>query len=226
MKKIIALVLVVILTTLSLSSCARLFSGFFYDHHSDKNGYFPDGYTGGYGIEAGSKAELYWVETYEEAVSAIEKMKSHGSTFLPSAIFSYEGELFDTKYCFVINGWESDKITYGEDPFDRKCADVEIRSVAFLSEVTIEELVYGIIYCYPAYELYIESYDYLEKIRDLDLSTLSTEWENGYIKDAHICYVSDNDARLFRISRVGGISGDKLSDECINSIVSSIVFFE
>ena len=47
--------------------------------------------------------EFWWVETYDECMEAIELLKSHDSTFRKTAIFTYDGELFDTKYCFKIS---------------------------------------------------------------------------------------------------------------------------
>ena len=131
--KTVSCVLVFVLTALSLTSCGFWFS---------KKSIFPEGYTGGYGIPYGSGFEIYWVETYEEAVDAMNQLKSHGSTFYKTAIFSYDGDLFDTKYCFQF-GHKKDNIKYGDNPYDRWAEEVVVISVAFFEDVTIDELVYS-----------------------------------------------------------------------------------
>lgn len=140
-KKLIALVLLfVIVLTVSfvLSGCEIL----------NENCYaLPEGYTGGFANEfenfGSPEMEYYWVETYDECLSAIEKLESHGSKIDKSLIFSYEGELFDTKYCFSFDRDKSDKIAFGEDPFDRYTEKVSVKAWAFFKDVNIDELIYS-----------------------------------------------------------------------------------
>ena len=96
-ERIISLILsaVILVSTLLLSSCGGIFR---------LRTVFPEGYTGGFmkHIDDGSGIEFYWVETYDELVEAMNLFRSHGSTFAESAIFTYEGDLFDTKYCICL----------------------------------------------------------------------------------------------------------------------------
>jgi hypothetical protein len=39
---------------------------------------FPDGYTGGFHHQPGANIEYWWVETYEEAIEAIELLENRG----------------------------------------------------------------------------------------------------------------------------------------------------
>lgn len=135
MKKIISLILFV---------C--MFCGFvgceFSSDNSGKNGnhtewnFYPNGYTAGFPSRINKNApriEFWWVETYEECQEAIELLKSHDSTFDKTAIFTYDGELFDTKYCFEIS-LENNltvPIEFGDNPFDRRAGGVKITSYAF-----------------------------------------------------------------------------------------------
>ena len=106
---------------------------------------YPTGYTGGFGIQEGLPTEYWWVETYEECLAAIELLKSHESTFKGSVFFKYDGELFDTKYCIAIPVANKDtqRINFGDDPFDRYAQDVRITSYAFFEDVSIDELNYS-----------------------------------------------------------------------------------
>lgn len=144
-KRLIAFVLMICTfgSTLLLSSC----------YNSSIEKYFPEGFTGGFGIDDGSGRACYWVEAYEECQAAIELLKSHGSTFSKTAIFTYEGDLFDTKYCLSINIRQADKIKYGENPFDRYAGKVTISSYAFYEGVTIDELNYSYVENYSCYKL-------------------------------------------------------------------------
>lgn len=144
----IILCLVMIATTVLLSSCSNLFAKGEYD--------FPEGYTGGFRrySEFERQEVSYWVETYDELVAAMELLKSHGSTFAERAIFTYEGDLFDTKYSLTFRRKKSDKIKYGEDPFDRWAEDVVVLSWAFYDEVSIDELNYSYVQNYKCYGIY------------------------------------------------------------------------
>lgn len=106
----------------------------------------PEGYTGGWGFAV---EDCFWVETAEECIAAIELLKSHGSTFQHSAIFTYENEVIDMKYCFGFNrNYPGDVIKYGEDPFDRYYDHVWVISIGFYEDITIEEIVYSNLFDY------------------------------------------------------------------------------
>ena len=144
MKRCVVLLLIISLTC-SLFSCNV-------DHNnSGINGnhpnwnFYPEGYTAGFPSRINKNApmvEYWWVETYDECLEAITLLLSHGSTFEKSAIFTYDGELFDTKYCFEITleNALTEPIKFGDNPFDRRAGGVKITSYAFFDEVTIEEI--------------------------------------------------------------------------------------
>lgn len=206
--KTISAVLVFVLSMLALSSCGWYPFG--------DPSIFPEGYTGGFGIGYGSMLEYYWVETYEECVEAIELLKSHGSTFEETAIFSYEGDLFDTKYCFKIDGRKAHYVKYGDNPYDRFAEDVRVESYAFFEDVTIEEIVYSNVEFYKA--SYITQTDYFEKNNSaIDFSTveLNYEWDD-YFK-SYFAYYEEK-----HILSVCSYSDNNLSDDSIKAILSSI----
>ena len=144
-KRFIAFILLICTfgSTLLLSSCYNASI----EHH------FPEGYTGGLGIDDGSGNAAYWVETYEECMAAIELLKSNGSTIPAVIISSYEGDLFDIKYCISMNIRFSDKIKYGENPFDRYAYGVSVQSYAFYEDVTIEQINYSYVREYLCFRL-------------------------------------------------------------------------
>ena len=146
MKKIIiktiSAVLVLVLSILTLSSCGFLLVGKKY----------PEGYTGGLGVTYASQIEYCWVETYAEVLEAIDELESYGSTFRNSAFFSYEGELFDTKYCFIFAG-KKHSIKKDKKFSERWAEDIEIRSYGFFEDVSIPELEYSHIEDYDVVDL-------------------------------------------------------------------------
>ncbi len=228
-KKITVFVLIVCILILSLFSCSfvetqREDIDEKVGNHDSEN-YFPDGYTGGMGIPSGSDVEYYWVETYEECVEAIELLKSHGSTFEQWPIFTYNGELFDTKYCFKMNGARSDEIQYGENPFDRKSEGVRVQSIVFMEEVTIDELVYENIAFYDAYILFtpgISDVGTLDEYPKADGFTY--EWvaddSTDFFSGAYHIYI--NGKLALSLSPVYR-GGHELSDEILKAILDSVI---
>ena len=115
-NKLICLILV--LGTLFLTSC-QLYVEAYQDKNNENekvneddlndipNGvypewnFYPEGYTAGFPSRINKSAprvEFWWVETYEEVLEAVELLKLHGSTFEKTAIFTHDGDVFDTKY--------------------------------------------------------------------------------------------------------------------------------
>ena len=208
-----------------------------------KDDYFPEGYTGGWMIEWHSTLAYYWVETYEECVAAIEQLKSHGSTFEKKLIFTYEGDLFDTKYCFTIDRKKADKIKYGEDPFDRYAEDVVVMSVAFYDDVSIDELIFSKIAWYECYSLetgerfeeaYAENPNVLEG--EFETYTKSTDYVKNPSLNRYMTYVegkypSGEDAFCLAIITSEGRNRDKTGYEPIPetglyAIINSMVIVE
>ena len=224
-RRIVALLVAALLL---LTSCAVIYREEIYNWVMGgkiDNDYFPNGYTGGFGIPSGSDVEYYWVETYEECVEAIELLKSHGSTFEEWLIFTYNGELFDTKYCFKMNGARSDEIQYGENPFDRKSEGVRVQSIAFMEDVAIEELVYENIAFYDAYILFtpgISEFGTLDEYPKADGFTY--EWvaddSTDFFSGAYFIYI---DGKLALSLSPVYMGGHELSDEILKAILDSIV---
>ena len=177
--RIASLLLLLLIAASSLCSCSL-------GDHYGKNS-FPEGYTGGFGIPPGSEIEYYWVETYAEAVEAINLLKSHGSTFLTDNILTYDGDMFDTKYCFAFFG-QKDKIIYGENPYDRWASEIEVLSYAFFEEVSVEEISYSLLKYYDAYsfnanECYIQSAQPI-KAEDINFQDWGME-HNKYVREIY-----------------------------------------
>ena len=214
MKKIIiktiSAVLVFVLSILTLSSCGFLLVGKKY----------PEGYTGGLGGTYGS--EYCWVETYAEVLEAIDELESYGSTFRNSAFFSYEGELFDTKYCFIFAG-KKHSIKKDKKFSERWAEDIEIRSYGFFEDVSIPELEYSHIEDYDVVDLL--SYPLCYKLEEpVDRDSLTYE-VSDFIDYGHFgISIYQRDVNLFYITRSKEGEDKKISDECFNDIYNSMVF--
>ena len=245
--KIISVLLVFVISALVLSSCNLPFwggdnSGTSGDNSGNENDidipddaldieygptdesnwfHYPAGYTAGF---PNTKIEHWWVETYEECLAAIELLKSHGSTFEECAIFTHEGDLFDVKYCFeIISGNQNtEKIKFGDNPFDRRAMKVRVVSYAFFDELTIDEINHSIIYDYSVY-----SFRAVGKYFDIS-STECTEFRWMYLiaNNTNICniYFADEETsfRITNLKKPGQVEGDIMSDECVECIINSI----
>lgn len=213
MKKITirtaSLLMLIVIIVSSFSSC-RL--GEYYE----PNG-FPEGYTGGFGISPGSGIEYYWVETYDEAVESINLLKTHGSTFLSNSILAYDGDMFDTKYCFVFYG-PKDKINYGENPYDRWATDISILSYAFYEEVSIEKIVYSLLKNYDVYS-FNASVFYTQLAQPIKAEDIVfQDWKiehNKYVRDIYY----NNEAILSIESCFFGEREISMTDECIVELI-------
>ena len=210
--KLISALLVLVLSIMALSSCGLYFSF---------SGYPPKGYTGGFGISPGERVEYHWVETYEEVQAAIELLSSHGSTFYKSAFFNYDGELFDTKYCFEFAG-DKEPVKKGGNPFDRKAEQVFIRAYGFLEDVTIEELEYSYVRSYDVIYLRPDHYfyEYFNTADGVNTDSFTYEWVNDH---GGVLVFKDN-RFVFKIYREKRNEYIKLSDEYMESVLNSMVF--
>ena len=236
--KTISILLVFVISLLALSSCGLLNIGNS-NNPTDGNGsdsgkggmngnyypdynFYPDGYTCGFpgAFSPGERAEIWWVETYDECLAAIELLKSHGSTFAESAIFAYEGNLVDTKYCFIIGGDKiTEEIKFGDNPFDRKACDVRIVTYAFIENVTIDEINYSDIMDYRVFSLRA----YYEENMRVEENYLFSEWE--FLNGKNLCRIFDGNKKI--IVTIGNLcnnqeNGDILSEEQVKVIFESL----
>ena len=163
------------------------------ENNGEPSPFYPEGYTAGFpkltyddGI---TRTEFWWVETYEECLAAIELLESHGSSFEYKSISTYEGDLFDVKYCFEIPNWIINaNIKFGDNPFDRYAANVRIRSYAFFEDVTIDEINYGDIRDYAASGICRNPLIRMFGYREVSFENIEVLW----VEKASAYYVLDN----------------------------------
>ena len=225
MKKIVsfALCLVILCTTLMLSSCNIGVGDMGHSTHD----LFPEGYTGGFRHQPGANIEYWWVETYEECLEAIELLKSHGSTFEETAIFTYDGDLFDTKYCFVIkhSHEDTDYIKFGDNPFDRRAIDVAVRSYAFFDNVTIDEINHSLIQNYEVYRISSELDTYTEEPSSVYDCHMEHYWDkNADGKDVYFVYDSIQKKKMLTISSFGYANDPDKANQCIKAVLDSLAY--
>ena len=171
--KSVSLILILFMSAFMMFSCSGKFKEFgdniayMLGHIGGKrsNFGFPEGWTGGFDNNSyGLVVENWWVESFDELLVAINKLKSHGSTFATEQIYlnAYEGDLFDVKYCIRIKPQfnRTEKIKFGDDPFDRYAGEVEIYQWFFFDNVTIDEINYGLARNYRGFEISITDYCY------------------------------------------------------------------
>ena len=179
-KKIFICIFLIIATAVSMSSC-NLFT-----HYRRKGDY-----TGGLHVPDRShyfaSTEVHWVETYEEAMLAIEHLQAAGNK-VKAFISTYENEHVDAKYVFRIHKDGSKKLEKGQMWYDRE----EIRStvivdyIGFLDKITIEEL----------------EYSYFDRYRSFEIASASVAFD----PTADVDYLySDSSANTFRLVQGGKV---------------------
>lgn len=106
-----------------------------------------DGYTGGisWGAPYASiHMEIYWLETYDEAVTALEGLKAAGNEIPEGLISDYESDLVDAKYLFVVDTYKIKKRAKDTKWYDHKYKAVDrVEYYGFLDKISIEELEYS-----------------------------------------------------------------------------------
>ena len=220
MNKILRLFVCIALiaSTLLLSSCGLITLGKFGE------GLFPEGYTGGVGYLYGVSQEIYCLETYEETMLAIEKLKSHDSEILRSSlIFSSDGEFFDTKY-FIIIGKGRDKIKKGDDPYDRYGGEVSVFCVALYDEISVDELAYDYYYNYHGFEINLSDYRKTYSPDILDLDPTFNKWNSSPVQYS-VYYNGESVFKVDYLPPSSDLGEDSIPQEHITAALKSIVFF-
>lgn len=216
MKRIVSAILVICTLLLCLTSCGPVF----------RSSIYPEGYIGGVGISYGSGAQLYWVETYEEALECIELLKSHGSTISESLLYSYEGDLFDTKYLFTFSG-KMDAAKYGDNLCDRYAENVSVETYGFFEDVDIKDFEYTYISNFDVlyFEPNIDFYRAYNSDEDINRDLLTYEsYENMPTYYKTYFNVTYDKTPFAQIYRSKNNEQTKLDEECINAILDSLVF--
>ena len=167
----------------------------------------PKGYTGGAAFDPCFHAEkgVYWLETYEEVLEAIELLKSHGSTVSRSIAFDCEGDLLDVKYCFLYSKSKAEPLEEGKNFFDRKIDGGEFQWYAFYEDVAIEDFMYyNLVIDYDVMRIkYVgDTWLYRDFENVEDTSNLSISWwgkghyddcEEEPLPEAESYYIMHND---------------------------------
>ena len=210
LPKLIAMILASVLMLIALTSCG-IYLGW--------NPPFPEGYTGGIGIDPGSPVEPYLFDTYDELVDAVEKLKSKGSTFNKTSIITCE-EYFDIKYLLIINSDKTNKIKYGDDPFDRCVKDVDISSFVFFEDVSISELSYSHFLMYNNYHFTLSEND-KQLIEEFKLNLENVKLNNPVHLDGIGYYIRYNGVLICKMFN-SHKDAEELSNEEIKTIINSI----
>ncbi len=163
-------------------------------------------YTGGFLEEPHfySNTEIYWVETFEEAMIAIEHLAACGNEIPNKLISSYENDEVDAKYCFMFDTYRAEKPKEGQKWYDRKYSGVSITYYGFLEELTIDELEYSYYKWYKGFVLRSASDKEINLSGDIPVyfscvphelcgenkyCTVSYGWDDNIIVALHYCKI-------------------------------------
>ena len=161
LKKIFICLLLIIATAVSMSSCNLL------THYLRKGDY-----TGGVHVPDRShyfaSTEVHWVETYEEAMLAIEHLQAAGNK-VKAFLSTYENEHVDAKYVFRIRKGGSKRLEKGQMWYDREeiQSTVIVDYIGFLDKITIEELEYSYFHKYRSFSI-SDASDAFDPTADVD----------------------------------------------------------
>ena len=159
----------------------------------------PKGYTGGleYDLCFHEEYGIYWLETYDEVLVAVDLLKSHGSTIKRSIAFDCEGDLLDVKFSFVYKRSKAEKLEDGKDFFDRKIDDGEFSWYAFLEDISIDDFkYYKIVYYMDVWYFPSNSINYSRVATIENLDDMYLDWtgkgypgfENTVESSYDLCY--------------------------------------
>ena len=145
LKSIIVSLVLLISIVLSFASCGLIYE-------SNKR---PAGYTGGFPNEPHfySNLEIHWVETYEEAMEAIEHLEAYDNRIYKNFISSYENDVVDAKYCFWLYTENTQRRKKGQQWYDHEYSRVSVSYFGFLDKVTIEEIEYSVVYVHKYFRV-------------------------------------------------------------------------
>lgn len=216
MKRIVSIILTVILlsSTMLLSSCGGL-------ELSGKHRYF--GFA-----DPNTSNEYLWFESYSECVEKVESLYTKDSSFYETMLVSYEGDLFDMKYCIAINESKADSEAGPfVSVFDRKTEDVGVLCFAFFEDVSLKDIKYAKVSSFNCYRI-IVGMEYA-KNNDFDYEGLTVDtleckeitddpYFNGTIYEYRL---KDSGDLVLRIEPTNSKCG-RLSNDAINEIVDSI----
>lgn len=141
-------VLLCLILLLSAASCELVdkVKEFFAYDSINYNPDHPPGYTGGFSWPGKRyrSTEIHWVETYEEAEFIIDRLRENGTKLYRSMISSYENDVVDAKYCFLVFMDKNDeKPGKNQAWYDTKRSSVAVDYYGFLDKISIDELEYS-----------------------------------------------------------------------------------
>ena len=193
-QKIAISLLLLIAITVSFASCAYIDkfkiwlnkgSTKSHDHDCDCYHRTEDGYTGGMSPYKWfhDEYEVYWLETYEEVLAAVELLKSHGSTIKPNIGFNYDTEILDSKFCFICEKVDAEPLEEGKNFFDRKIDGGTFYWYGFREAVTIESFLYNVT---------ADKYDVIT-FKNTSIDNLDIDFLNCIDDVSKICFYSMKD---------------------------------
>ena len=208
--KLISALLVFMISIMSLISCGGI--------SPYNNGFY----------KTNPSYQYYWNEDYAGCIDNIERIKSHGSSFVEAIPVDYKGDLFDMKYCIFTDLNKTDKEAgYFVRHFDKKIEDVSVMCYVFLEDVKLRDLKRSyFMEEYKAYRIIIDV-DYA-KNHDFNYDGLTADMlectESYETEDKQIMYkytLKENNELVLSIGTFK-FRNEKLSDEVIQAILDSV----
>ena len=194
-KKSVVALLLLVSVIFSFASCDILFND---DEH-------PEGYTGGFPCYSSvydcmEGKEIYWLETYEEAMEAIEHLEAYDNDISKSIISSYENDAVDAKYCFIVTTTGAKRLKKDQKWYDHKYSQVTVSYYGFLDKITIEELEHSAVNYYRYFCVGLENKSEFDALVEKSYECDATV-DDGY-ENYERCFVTEKDTGR-SIARIG-----------------------
>ena len=212
-KKITISLLVLIAITVSFASCDKLVD--FYQKKIKR--------IDGPGTSNHEVFECFWVETYDEMLVVLAKMKSAGTQTPKIPAFDCEDQGIDVKFCITVKKADIKELSEGQAYYDTKLSYVGVQCIIFFESVTIkeiEETSYTVFNCYEVIAAHLEEVDTIQGAEDLKLyaSDSTVQSEEGKI---HVYYNGKNQFYLKK-----GIKSEALTEDQIAILAKTVVIIE
>ena len=183
----------------------------------------PEGYTGGltYNYQIHAHSEFKWLETYEEMVDAVTRLRAHGTEIAPIPFFDCEKYGYDVKFCLSFpRKAQSEELSEGQNYFDRKIVSLSISAYVFFEYMSIDELMYDSVYALRHFYIHNDRKSLKNPDSNDVISIEKYKMEHSCI---YYVYYNNNESSGFRFKTLPSC---ELSEEEIAVLEKTLVVIE
>ena len=179
-----------------------------------------------------ANTEIYWLDTIEEALTAIEHLEAAGNKITKNIISTYENEYVDAKYHFIFTRSNSNKLKKGQMWYDREgLNNVHITYIAFMEDVTIDDPLPIVDYeiQYKSLRLYTEKKNLPDSLSEIEMvfRCPGIYDDSPYYQTDEIYYVDENGRQKTFVGityRTGGDHNEVLPENFHEEFLKTLLY--